>query len=105
MGPTSAILGSALGHMAGTYIGKKLGDDYKGQTAVIGSTLGGLAGGLIPGFKNGGKVPGVKGKPKVILAHSGEWVLPINIPPTKEQKSKIEKQKKIKKEHIKNYFV
>ena len=106
MGPTSAVLGASLGHMAGTYLGKKQGDDYKGQTAIIGSTLGGLAGGLIPTFKNGGRVMGKKkGEPKLAILHTGEWVLPISIPPTKEQKSKIEKQKKIKKEKIPNMFV
>jgi len=41
MGPIGATLGKSLGDMAGNYIGKKyLGDDYKGQTALIGSTLG-----------------------------------------------------------------
>jgi len=105
MAPVGAVIGTSLGHMAGTYLGKKLGDDYKGQTAVIGATLGGLAGGLIPAFKNGGKIPGVRGKPKIILAHSGEFILPLGINPTKTQKSKIEKQKKIKKEKIPNMFV
>jgi hypothetical protein len=105
MGPVGATIGTSLGHMAGTYLGKKLGDDYKGQTAVIGATLGGLAGGLIPAFKNGGKIPGVKGKPKIILAHSGEFILPVGVPPTNRQQSAIEKKKKIKKEKIHNYFV
>ena len=104
MGILGQTLGSSAGHMLGTYVGKRLGDDYKGSAASIGSAVGGFAGGLLP-FKNGGKVPGPKGKPKVILAHSGEWVLPVSVPPTKEQKSKIEKQKKIKKEKIPNMFV
>ena len=101
MGP----IGTAIGHMAGTYIGKKyLGDDYKTQTALIGSTLGGLGGALLP-FKNGGKIPGKKGKPKIILAHSGEWVLPTDIKPTKEQRSLIEKRKKQKREKKVELFV
>ena len=104
MGVLGQTLGSSAGHMLGTYIGKKLGDDYKGSAASIGSAVGGFAGNLLP-FKNGGKVPGVRGKPKIILAHSGEFILPIGVPPTKHQQSAIEKKKKIKKEQIKNYFV
>jgi len=106
MGPVGATVGGALGNMAGTYIGKKfLGDDYKGQSAVIGSALGGLAGGLIPGFKNGGKVLGQRGTPKIILAHGGEWVLPLSVPPTKNQQSAIEKKRKIKRDKIPDMFV
>ena len=104
MGPIGATLGTALGNMAGTYIGKKLGDDYKGQSAIIGSTLGGLGGALLP-FKNGGKIPGKKGKPKIILAHSGEFILPVDIPPSKEQKSLIEKRKRKKREKKVEIFV
>ena len=104
MGVLGQSLGSSAGHMLGTYIGKRLGDDYKGSAASIGSAVGGFAGGLLP-FKNGGKVPGPRGKPKVILAHSGEWVLPIGVKPTNRQQSAIEKKKKVKKEQIKNMFV
>jgi len=103
MGPIGATLGKSLGDITGTYIGKKyLGDDYKGQTALIGSTLGGLAGGLLP-FKNGGKIPGKKGKPIIILAHGQEWVLPFS--PTKHQRSLIEKRKKQKREKKVELFV
>lgn len=104
MGVIGQQIGSSLGNMAGTYLGKKIGDDYKGSVASIGSTLGGLAGGLLP-FKNGGRVPGVTGKPKVILAHGGEFILPVGVPPTKKQQSAIEKKKKIKKEKIPDMFV
>jgi hypothetical protein len=104
MGPIGATLGTALGNIAGTYIGKKLGDDYKGQTALIGSSLGGLAGSLLP-FKNGGKIPGKKGKPIIILAHGQEWVLPNGVSPTKEQISSIEKRKKQKREKKVELFV
>jgi len=97
MGP----IGTAIGHMAGTYIGKKyFGDDYKTQTALIGSTLGGL----LP-FKNGGLVPGKKGIPKIILDHSGEFILPTEKKPTKEQRSLIEKRKKQKREKKVELFV
>jgi len=98
MGP----IGTAIGHMGGTYIAKRyLGDDYKGQSAIIGGIVGNA---LLP-FKNGGKVPGKKGKPKIILAHSGEWVLPNGISPTKEQISSIEKRKKQKREKKVELFV
>lgn len=106
MGATGAVLGASLGHIAGTYIGKKLGDDYKGQVANIGSTLGGLAGGLIPAFKNGGRVMGrKKGEPKLAIVHTGEYVLPVDVKPTKKQQSAIEKKKKVKKEKIPDMFV
>ena len=104
MGILGQALGSSTGHMLGTYIGKKLGDDYKGSAASIGSAVGGFAGNLLP-FKNGGKIPGVKGKPKIILAHSGEFILPVGVPPTKQQQYAIEKRKKVKKEKIGQYFV
>jgi hypothetical protein len=104
MGILGQALGSSTGHMLGTYIGKKLGDDYKGSAASIGSAVGGFAGNLLP-FKNGGKIPGVKGKPKIILAHSGEFILPVGVPPTKQQQSAIEKRKKVRKEKIGQYFV
>ena len=105
MGPIGATLGKSIGDMAGTYIGKKyLGDDYKGQTALIGSSLGGLAGSLLP-FKNGGKIPGKKNSPKIILAHSGEFILPTDISPTKHQRSLIEKRKKQKREKKVELFV
>jgi len=107
MGPVGNTLGSALGNMAGNYIGKKyLGDDYKGQSAIIGSTLGGIVGNALLPFKNGGKVPGKKGKPIIILAHGQEWVLPTDIKPTKEQRrSLIEKRKKQKREKKVELFV
>jgi hypothetical protein len=106
MGPIGATLGKSIGDMAGTYIAKKyLTDDYKGQTALIGSTLGSLAGAALLPFKNGGKIPGKKGKPIIILAHGQEWVLPNGVSPTKEQISSIEKRKKQKREKKVELFV
>ena len=100
MGPIGTVLGTNLGHIAGTYIGKKLGDEYKSSSANIGASIGGLAGTLLP-FKTGGKVPGQKGKPKIILAHSGEWVLPLSVKPTENQKNRIEKiKRKVKSKPI-----
>ena len=81
MGVFGTILGGALGSGAGRFFG---GD--AGQQA--GGIAGGALGGLLP-FKKGGKVPGKIGKPKRILAHGGEWVLPVGVPPTKAQKKKI----------------
>jgi hypothetical protein len=47
----------------------------------------------IPVFKNGGKVKGTRGKPKIIQAHVGEYVLPVGVKPTKAQKSAVAKRK------------
>jgi hypothetical protein len=105
MGVLGQTLGSSAGHMLGTYVGKRLRDDYKNSAASIGSAIGGALGSLTP-YETGGRVKGGrKGEPKIILAHTGEWVLPIGIRPTKSQQSAIEKRKKVKKEKIGQYFV
>ena len=94
MGPVGATIGAAGGSMAGRALAKKyLGNDYADQSAIIGGALGGLGGALLP-FKTGGKIPGRKNKPKIILAHGGEWVLPVSVAPTKNQRNQIEKIKK-----------
>jgi len=100
-----AGLGAAAGSMAGRAIGKKyLGDDYANESATIGGLLGGAAGTLLP-FATGGLVPGAKGKPRVILAHNQEYILPIGVKPTKAQKSAVEKRKKQSRQKQINVFV
>ena len=85
------IFGNLLGNLAGS-----LGSKFLPIPGVNGGELGGAIGGLMP-FKNGGKVPGKKGKPKLILAHGGEFVLPSNAKPTKAQKAIVAKNKKRRK--------
>ncbi len=46
----------------------------------------------IPVFKNGGRVKGARGRPKVIQAHVGEYVLPVGVKPTKAQKTAVAKK-------------
>ena len=46
----------------------------------------------IPVFKNGGRVKGARGRPKIIQAHVGEYVLPVGVKPTKAQKSAVAKK-------------
>lgn len=48
-------------------------------------------------FKNGGRVGGKKGKAIKIIAHGGEYVLPLNVKPTKAQKAVVRKNKSKKK--------
>jgi len=48
-------------------------------------------------FKTGGRVPGKKGKAIKIVAHSGEYILPLNVKPTKAQKAVVRKNKLKKK--------
>lgn len=99
-------LGAAAGAMAGKALGKKyLGNDYANEAATIMSLLGGAGGALLP-FKNGGRITGrKKGKGKIILAHVGEFVLPIGVNPTKAQKSAVEKRKKQSRNKKPNVFV
>ena len=52
----------------------------------------------IPMFRNGGRVSGTKGRPKLAVLHSGEYVLPNGVAPTKSQKSAVAK----KKQELKN---
>lgn len=92
------ILGGAIGSEAGSFLGSKLGKAIGGRAgkqagANIGRVAGGLAGGSIMPFKKGGRVPGSRGKPKLILAHGGEYVLPVGVAPTKAQKAKVAKKK------------
>lgn len=83
------VFGNLLGQAVGRAVGQKAGG--KGG-AGVGQQVGGIAGNLLP-FKKGGKVPGKKGAPIVILAHGGETVLPVGVKPTKAQKAKIAKGK------------
>ena len=82
-----------FGNLIGQGLGK-LGENLLGKTVGIdGSALGGsLAGSILP-FKNGGAVGGKKGKGKLILAHGGEFVLPANAPPTRNQRAIVAKNK------------
>ena len=48
-------------------------------------------------FQNGGRVGGKKGKAIKIIAHGGEYVLPMNVKPTKAQKAIVKKNKSKKK--------
>ena len=71
-----------------------VGDATKAFGAGVGSVLGPKAATYaieaapaLLAFKTGGIVPGKKGKPVTILAHGGEYILPINTKPTKTQKS------------------
>jgi hypothetical protein len=84
MGMFGNIIGGGLGQMIGGYAGGARGRD-------AGGTIGGTIGNLLP-FKKGGRVPGKVGKPKVILAHGGEYVLPAGVKPTKAQKAEVAKR-------------
>ena len=44
-------------------------------------------------FKTGGRISGKKGQAIRIIAHSGEYVLPIGVKPTKNQKAEVAKRK------------
>ena len=97
-----SALGGTLGDSLGSSIGRRIGGKKNGKMAgkILGSTLGavgkvggGIAGALAP-FKHGGKIPGPKGKPVPILAHAGEYILPLNSKPSKAQKAIVAKNKK-----------
>ena len=48
-------------------------------------------------FRTGGRVQGKKGKSIKIVAHSGEYILPLNVKPTKAQKAVVRRKKIYKK--------
>jgi hypothetical protein len=83
------VFGNLLGQAVGRAVAGKVGGK---KSADVGQQVGGMAGNLLP-FKKGGKVPGKKGAPKMILAHGGEYVLPVGVKPTKAQKAKVAKGK------------
>ena len=95
--------------------------DFPAQKAVaegtrefgkgVGKVLGGAAGAAIISaapyvadaapallaFRTGGRIPGKKGKAIKVIAHSGEYILPLNVKPTKAQKAGVRKYKSKKK--------
>jgi hypothetical protein len=75
----------AAGGAAGAVLGKAAG------TALLEAAPALLA------FKTGGRVPGKKSKSLQILAHGGEYVLPVNVKPTKKQIAVVRKNKSKKK--------
>jgi len=93
------VLGANIGNLALGGAGEFLGRKYIGGDAgaslgkSIGSAVGTYGGALLP-FKKGGRVPGPKGKAKKILAHGGEYVLPVGVAPTKAQKAAVAKMHK-----------
>ena len=44
-------------------------------------------------FKHGGTIKGGRGRPKIIQAHAGEYVLPLGVKPTVAQKKAVAKRK------------
>ena len=84
-----------IGSAVGSFAGGKIGNHFGGKTGKkIGSIVGSVAGGLLP-YKTGGIVKGTKkGKAVQIIAHTGEYILPIGVKPTKHQKAQVAKRKK-----------
>ena len=80
--------GKILGNVAGG-----LGSKVLNLPGVNGGEIGASIGNLLP-FKNGGRVPGKKGKARVILAHGSEYILPVGVQPTASQRKEVAKRKK-----------
>jgi len=81
----AGMMTKAAGGAMGAVLGKAAG------TALLEAAPALLA------FKTGGRVPGKKGKSLKILAHGGEYVLPMGVKPTKYQKAAVKKNKSKKK--------
>ena len=83
MGAIGRIAGHRLGKKIGRYAGKHLGK-YTGVHAkkggIVGGKIGQLLGDLVP-FRKGGIVR----KTGAALLHSGEFVLPRGVKPTRKQ--------------------
>jgi hypothetical protein len=94
MGKIAAIATEFAGRNLGSYIGNKIDNRFKTNKfkqlgSDIGSAAGAVAGHAIPYFKKGGRVKGKHGQPVKIVAHAGEYVLPIGVQPTKFQKREV----------------
>jgi len=93
------MFGSSLGRLGGGliahHIARKVGGNPD-DARKIGESVGEVAGRLLP-FKKGGKVKGKKGMPVAIMAHAGEYILPVSVKPTKAQKMAVKKLHKPKK--------
>ena len=95
MGVIGGVVGNEIGSHLGGYLGSKVNEKYRGSGSAIGSAIGSLVGSLAP-YKMGGRVKGKKGKAIPVLAHGGEYILPVGIKPTKTQMNAIEKRKRKK---------
>ena len=96
MGLLGNALGSVLGEHGGSWLGGKIGGSAGANLGgKLGQIAGGAAGDLLP-FKTGGRVgKGMKkGTKTPILAHAGEFVLPLNAKPTAAQKKIVAQNKK-----------
>ena len=87
------FFGSLLGGEIGKLIGAK-------KHSGLGSTLGTIAGDFLP-FQTGGAVRVAKGrKTQKALLHKGEYVLPANAKPTKQQMAIVARNKRNKKKGV-----
>ena len=78
-------------HQSGGAIGKVVG-------GAVGAGIVQYAPLALAAFKTGGLIKAPKGKPVKILAHGGEYVLPMNAKPTVAQKKIVANNKrKVKK--------
>ena len=82
---------------ASPYVNQALGElKTKGLDAfkqLSSSALQTLTDTPVPVFKNGGTIKGARGRPKIIQAHAGEYVLPLGVKPTVAQKKAVAKRK------------
>jgi hypothetical protein len=94
MGVFGGILGAGVGRIAGGMGGQYFGGDQGQEVGQnVGGTVGGALGTLLP-FRTGGRIPGPKGRPRPILAHCGEYVLPVGVKPTKAQIKMVANKKR-----------
>jgi hypothetical protein len=92
-------IGGELGKFGGSALGSAVGSYFGGSKgAELGRNIGGHAGGILGGelipFRTGGRVPGPRGKPRKILAHGQEYILPAGVKPTKAQKKAVAKRRR-----------
>jgi len=91
-------VGKSIGQELGGGLGGLAGKKGAAAGRNIGGSLGQLAGSAAPlalaALKTGGPVKGKKGKPVLIVAHGGEYVIPANAKPTVAQKKVVAMNKK-----------
>lgn len=84
------LFGNLLGTIAGG-----IGSKFMPLPGVDGAAIGGTVGGLLP-FRKGGRIPGRRGKARLIVAHNGEFILPLGVAPTKAQKAAVARRRRKK---------
>lgn len=85
-------IGKAVGQEVGGALAAPFGKKAESASRNIFGEVGAVgipAAAAALAMKTGGTVPGRKNAPKMVLAHGGEYVLPVGVKPTAAQKKAV----------------